>query len=102
MWPFTDSTQPSTTPTLDQEFIARYWDLEGRVVAMESNIDDRLHELEKRYKRAEQAERRLDGKQADDSPCPDEPADHPAIIAMKARRGGNHVATSPRVDPTAG
>lgn len=64
---FTRSPQPST---LDQDFIQRYWDLASHVDALEAQLDERLDELERRYKRAEQSERRLDQKRADE-PCAD-------------------------------
>jgi len=102
MWPFTASPGLSTAPTLDQEFIARYWDLEGRVIALESNIDERLHELEKRYKRAEQAERRLNGKKP---PCEDEENEHDVgahHLALKALKERQNRASSPRIDIAAG
>lgn len=68
MWPFSTSPQP---PTLDQDFITRYWDLEGRVTALDAQVTERLDEVERRYKRAEQSERRLDEKRAE-SPCPED------------------------------
>ncbi len=68
MWPFSTRAQPST---LDQDFIARYWDLHSHVSALEAQLDERLDELERRYKRAEQSERRLDEKRSEESPCPD-------------------------------
>lgn len=68
MWPFSASPQPST---LDQDFITRYWDLVGRVDKMETHLDDIMDEIERRYKRAEQSERRLDAKRAN-SPCPED------------------------------
>jgi len=66
---FSTSPQPST---LDQDFITRYWDLVGRVDKMETHLDDIMDEIERRYKRAEQSERRLDEKRAKDTPWPDE------------------------------
>ncbi len=68
MWPFSTQAQP---PTLDQEFITRYWDLAARVDSLESQLDGRLEYLEKTYKRAEQSERRLDEKRARETPCSD-------------------------------
>ena len=65
---FSDSVQPST---LSQEFIERYWDLESRVTALDAQMTERLDELERRYKRAEQSERRLDEKRQD-IPCPEQ------------------------------
>ena len=69
MWPFSTPEQPST---LDQDFISRYWDLQSHVTALEAQMDERLDELERRYKRAEQSERRLDEKRQD-TPCPEGP-----------------------------
>jgi len=71
MWPFSTSSQP---PTLDQDFIQRYWDLHSHVSALEAQLDERLDELERRYKRAEQSEYRLEEKRAK-TPCPDDVAD---------------------------
>jgi len=65
VWPFSTQPQPNT---LDQDFIARYWDLQSHVNALEAQLDERLDELERRYKRAEQSERRLDEKRVK-SPC---------------------------------
>lgn len=62
---------PEPPSTLDQDFIQRYWDLVGRTDSLEAHLDDRLDELERRYKRAEQSERRLDEKRAKETPCPD-------------------------------
>jgi len=65
MWPFSTPEPPNT---IGQDFITRYWDLVGRVDSLEAHLDDRLDELERRYKRAEQSERRLDEKRAK-TPC---------------------------------
>lgn len=77
-------------PTIDQDFVTRYWDLAGRVDKMEGHLDDRLDDLERRYKRSEQAERRLEGKKAEAAkPCPDDiSGQHPALRALRQRRGG--------------
>jgi len=72
------------TCTIDQDFITRYWDLQGRVDNLEAQLEDRLHELELRYKRSEQAERRLDEKRQE-SPCSDEserPNDRAALRTL--------------------
>lgn len=61
MWPFT-SKRPQT---LSEEFVTRYWDLEARVSGLETKLEERLEELQRRYQRAEQAERRLDAKRID-------------------------------------
>jgi len=42
--------------------IARYWDLSARVQTLEDRLDSSLDELQRRYQRAEQAERRMDQK----------------------------------------
>lgn len=99
MWLFSARAQPNT---LSQEFIARYWDLEAKVSAMQLLIDDQLHELELRYKRSEQAERRLEEKRdGAASPCADDDVTgNPAIIALKKRQGT--YAAQARADPLAG
>ena len=91
MW-FRQKVQPST---LDQDFISRYWDLVGRVDSLEAHLDDRLNELEKRYKRSEQAERRLQEKRELANPCEDDHvgAAHPALGYRRSAH-----ATSPRID----
>jgi len=81
----------SSVSTIDQDFITRYWDLVGRVDALEAHLADRLDELEKRYKRAEQSERRLKEKQQKGEDCEDCDEDgiphaNSAIAALKARR----------------
>jgi len=65
------ASTPKPPRTLDQDFITRYWDLVGRVDKMEAHLDDILEEVQRRYKRAEQSERRLDEKR-ERSPCDDE------------------------------
>jgi len=81
---FSDSFRP---PTLDQDFIQRYWDLSARVDSLESQLDGRLEYLEKTYKRVEQSERRLDEKLAKKSPCEDdEAASRPQSVFDIARR----------------
>jgi len=88
MWPFSTSVPPST---LDQDFIKRYWDLSSRVDSLDAQLDERLDELERRYKRAEQSERRLDEKR-DKPPCPDDvanPVERTSVydIAKRAMNG---------------
>lgn len=80
MW-FRSKPAPNS---IDQDFIRRYWDLAGRVESVEAHVDDRLLELEKRYKRAEQAERSLAKKK--EGPCEDAPGYrgvHPVIQALR-------------------
>jgi len=102
MWPFSSTSPPSS---IDQDFITRYWDLKAQVDGMQLLIDDQLHEIENRYKRAEQSERRLAQKREEGSPCADEegsPAgvQHPSIIALKKRQHKDVAQT--RADPLAG
>jgi len=88
MWPFSTKLPPST---LDQDFIQRYWDLSARVDALSAQLDERLDELERRYKRAEQSERRLDSKRAEeDWPDDEQPSGRRQTvydIAKRAMRG---------------
>jgi len=80
MW-FRSKPAPNS---IDQDFITRYWDLSGRVESLEAHVDDRLHELEKRYKRSEQAERSLAKKK--EGPCADDngnPGTHRIIQALR-------------------
>jgi len=93
MWPFSRPTQP---PTLDQEFITRYWDLSARVDSLESQLEGRLEYLEKTYKRAEQSERRLEQKRSVDSPCPDIVPDGaaPSSLYRLARRASELVESA--------
>jgi len=84
MWPFSPSDQP---PTLDQDFIRRYWDLSARVDSLESQLDGRLEYLEKTYKRVEQSERRLEEKLAKKTPCEDRDSEQrPQTVFDIARR----------------
>lgn len=75
-------------PVLTQELVERTWDLQGRLKQLEATLDERLEELSRRYRRAEQSEKRLDDKKAP-TPCDDaEEARrvHPALAARKKRR----------------
>lgn len=77
-----------TAPQLTQELVERTWDISGRLKLLESTLDERLEELSKRYRRAEQSEKRLDEKIAS-GPCADgDPPrrQHPYIAARRARR----------------
>lgn len=58
--------------TLDEEFVERYWDLKARVGALEDRLEAALDDLQRRYQRAEQAERRLEAKQTN-GPAPAPP-----------------------------
>lgn len=90
MWPF--STPPQSS-TLDQDFIQRYWDLRAEVGALDARLDERLDELERRYKRAEQSERRLDQKRLEEAPCPDE-VEWPGIYGIARRARESRIAAS--------
>jgi len=61
----------NTAQVLTQELVERTWDLAGRLKHLESTLDERLEDLSKRYRRAEQSEKRLDDKKAS-TPCEDE------------------------------
>jgi len=72
---------------LSEELLERIWDLSGRLKQLESTLDERLEELSKRYRRAEQSEKRLDEKVAS-RPCDDassEPRVHPALRGRAER-----------------
>ena len=79
-----------TAPKLTEELIQRMWDLQGRLKLLESTLEERLDELSRRYRRAEQSEKRLDDKKAS-TPCDDAEQGrkvHPALRARQARRDG--------------
>jgi len=78
----------NTAPVLTQELVERTWDLSGRLKQLESTLNERLDELSKRYRRAEQSEKRLDDKNAKGGGgCEDEtPRVHPALAARYRRR----------------
>jgi len=98
---FNPFSRAPRAPTLDQDFVTRYWDLSGKVDSLEARVEDRLDEIERRYKRAEQAERRLDAKRAEESPCADNPPENGSSglydLARRAR-----VATQSTRDSTSG
>lgn len=76
--------------TLLEEHVLRLAGQEGRLKALEDRLDERLEELSRRYRRAEQSEKRLEDVR-DVSPC-DEPLptdEHPAIRALRIRRAEN-------------
>jgi len=84
MWPF--KTKPASS--LTQDLIERVWDVQGRLKQLEGILDERLEELSKRYRRAEQSEKRLDDKKAS-TPCEgDENGGkvHPALKGRRNRR----------------
>jgi len=77
-----------TTPSLSEELVQRVWDLSGHLKQLEGNLEERLDELAKRYRRAEQSEKRLDDKKAS-SPCDDAEQErrvHPALRDRQKRR----------------
>jgi len=77
-----------TATVLSEELVQRVWDVQGRLKQLESNLDERLEELSRRYRRAEQSEKRLADKQAG-SPCDDDDKArrvHPALAARLKRR----------------
>jgi len=81
-------SKKNTAPALTEELLERIWDVNGRLKQLERNLDDRLEELSRRYRRAEQSEKRLDDKKAS-TPCEDEASErkvHPALAARKKRR----------------
>jgi len=74
---------------LTQALVERVWDMESRLKHLETILNNQMDELSKRYRRAEQSEKRLEEKRAD-SPCGDDglPSNiSPAILALKARQG---------------
>lgn len=86
MWPF----KKNTASLLTEELVQRTWDQAGRLKHLEDTLDERLEDLSKRYRRAEQSEKRLDDKKAS-TPCADEEKAgrvHPALRARQARRDG--------------
>jgi len=85
-------------PSLSEELVQRVWDLSGHLKQLEGNLEERLDELAKRYRRAEQSEKRLDDKQAS-SPCDDPEKQsrvHPALRGRLERqeRANNHLKGS--------
>jgi len=83
-------SKKNTAPLLTEELVQRIWDLNGRLKHLESTLDERLEDLSKRYRRAEQSEKRLDDKKAS-TPCDEEDRVkrvHPALRARQARRDG--------------
>lgn len=78
----------NAAPQLTEELLERHWDVQGRLKQLEATLDERLEELSRRYRRAEQSEKRLDDKKAssDCEDCDDDKKVHPALKARKARR----------------
>jgi len=75
-------------PTLLEEHVQKLWDQTSRLKQLEDRFEERLDELSKRYRRAEQSEARFERKkepeECDD--CEDESGVHPAIAALKKRQ----------------
>jgi len=61
-------------PALTEDLVQRQWDLQGRLKQLEDRFDASLDELEKRYRRAEQSEIRLERKKTS-TPCDDAEAE---------------------------
>jgi len=81
-------SKKNTAPSLTEDLVQRVWDVQGRLKQLEQGMDERLEELSKRYRRAEQSEKRLEDKKAS-SPCDDEENGrrvHPYIAARRKRR----------------
>jgi len=87
-------SSPKPAPSLTQDLVERTWDIEGRLKQLEDRLTAELDELSKRYRRAEQSEKRLADKRtsSDCEDCDDEPAVHPAIAALKRRQNGTLAA----------
>ena len=80
--------------TLLEEHVKRLWDMKARLTALEDRFEASLDELAKRYRRAEQAERkraqRGHGEQLElEDEIAIEEARHPAIVDLLSRRGPN-------------
>jgi len=78
----------NAAPKLTEELVQRIWDVNGRLKQLEGALNERLEELAKRYRRAEQSEKRLDEKTSA-GPCADADAPrsvHPALRARQLRR----------------
>lgn len=88
-------------PTLLEEHVQKLWDQSSRLKQLEDRFEERLDELSKRYRRAEQSEARFERKKADPEcdDCEDEIAVHPAIAALKKRQ--NNVRPT-RANPVTG
>jgi len=81
-------SKKNTAPVLTEELVQRTWDLAGRLKHLEDTLDERLEDLSKRYRRAEQSEKRLDDKKAA-TPCDDAGEArrvHPALRARQKRQ----------------
>jgi hypothetical protein len=77
-------------PSLLEEHVLRLAALDGRLQALEDRLEERLEELSRRYRRAEQSEKRLEDVR-DVSPCaePLPSDDHPAVRALRIRRANS-------------
>jgi len=88
-----------TAPGLTEDLVQRVWDCTSRLKQLEDRFDGQLEELSKRYRRAEQSEKRLEGKKA--SPCEDEEAatlngdSRPgrALAALRSRKGSRRITS---------
>lgn len=84
-----------TTPSLSEDLVERVWDLSGNLKQLEANLEDRLEELAKRYRRAEQSEKRLAEKSAASAPCAEDRLArvHPALRgrAERLQRANSHL-----------
>jgi len=83
----------NAAPHLTEELVARVWDCTSRLKQLEDRFEGQLDELAKRYRRAEQSEKRYEDKKL--SPCEEEAAAtngapsrvQIAIDALKGRQG---------------
>jgi len=90
-------TKPASA--LTQELVEAVWDVKGHLKQLESRFEAELDELSKRYRRAEQSEKRLTDKQAS-TPCEDAEASgrvHPALRARQRRRAASNNRVSESV-----
>jgi len=74
-------------PGLTEELTQAVWDVKGRLKQLETNMEAHLDELSKRYRRAEQSEKRFEDKKAsgDCEDCEEERKVHPALKARMMR-----------------
>lgn len=83
---FWSTKQP---PALTEDLIEQVWSVTGRIKLLEDRFEERLDELAKRYRRAEQSEQRFEAKTMGD--CGDgidsDSDMPPALRALKERQG---------------